>query len=376
MNSRHLVGAALLAFACTATASDLRTFGDLRFGWFASEREARDGSESEADDLRLRLRLGAESDFAPAWRWRARLAGRFSTEQDRTRLWLKAWAPTRTGLEPGDITLDELYLNYAPDGAAWSLRAGRFQSKFELPGVAAKSLDRNDSPSTDISWTDGLYWRYRLSPAWQSHLVLQRNVASGTGPTARVPLDFDDSGSRVSLFTGLESNAPWGPVKLRMISLTWMPDALAPQGSAAAHREDYLAISGRGSAEWPLGGTGMRARFGGELGWAPNTPDRVTINSGSSGSADGTAWQFSMDMLDFFAGHGIGFVYGRTGGGWLLSPDFRNNDRLHEVRYQWRFAEKWSMEARIRRREEVEVPASAQQERVDDDFYIRVTGRF
>jgi hypothetical protein len=34
------------------------------------------------------------------------------------------------------------------------------------------------------------------------------------------------------------------------------------------------------------------------------------------------------------------------------------------------------MEARIRRREELDIPATALQRRVDDDLYIRVTGKF
>jgi hypothetical protein len=372
-----IIGSLLAALACQpARAEALKFFGDMRGGRYASEREARDGTETDEDDFRVRLRLGAEAALGERWRLRGRLAGRYSTDQDRSRFWLKAWAPTRTGLELGDTTIDELYLAYAPPGADWSLRIGRFQGKFELNGIAAKSLDRNDSPNVDVTWTDGLHWQYRVAPAWTSHLILQHNVSSGTGTTARAPLSFSDDSSRVTVFTGLESNVAWGPVKQRMVALTWMPDTLAPAGTSDPRREHYLALTGRASAEWPLGNEGLRLRFGAELGWAPNTPERTAINSGTSGDADGRAAQFSMDALEFFKGHGIGFVYGRAGGGWLLSPDFRNNDRLLEVRYQWRFAEKWSMEARVRRREELEVPVGTLQARIDDDVYVRLTGKF
>lgn len=365
------------ASASIAFASDgPSAIGDVRVGWFASEREAGDGTRSEADDVRLRLRLGVEGNLAPGIRWRTRLAGRFSSEQDGSRLWLRAWTPTRTGLELGDATPDELHLEYSPPGAVWSLRAGRMQTSFELPGVAAKTLDRNDSPSTEIGWTDGLHWRHQLGSSWQSHLILQRNVSRGTGNTVRSPLTFDDHDSRLSVFAGLQSTASWGPVDLRMLSVTWMPDTLAPMGIDSPERKDYLTVTARGSAEWPLGQTGMRARLGGELGWALNTPDWTVVGPDTSGKADGKAWLASASLMDFLAGHGIGIVYGQAGGGWLLSPDFRNNDRLFELRYRWSVTSQWSVEARFRRREEIEIPASAVQRRVDDDFFLRVTGRF
>jgi hypothetical protein len=377
MRSSLWVGGFLLLFTIQAhAAGPLRAFGDTRFGYFASEREARDGSESEADDFRIRLRLGVEAELSPAWLARGRVAGRFSDEQDRTRFWLKAWAPTPTGLELGDSTIDELYLQYSPAGGKSWLRVGRLQTKFELGGVAAKSLDRNDSPSTDISWTDGLHWRYQVLSGWQSHLILQRNVSQGTGTTARPPLEFDDSGSRLSLFAGLESTTSLGPVKQRMISVTWMPSSLATEGVTEARREDYVAITGRLGAEWPLGTQGLRLGLGGELGFAANTPREAAVNAGTVGDAGRTAGQASVNLLDFAPGHGLALVYGWADAGWLLSPDFRSNDELLELRYQWKFTGNWSMEARIRRRKELDVPASALQRRVDDDLYIRLTGKF
>lgn len=370
------VALALLAPAPGESAESVRAFGDVRGGFYATEREARDGTESDTDELKLRLRLGVEAALSDAWLARGRLAGRFTTEQDRSRVWIKAWAPTRTGLEDGDTTIDELFLRYAPAGGDWSLRFGRFQSKFELMGVAAKSLDRNDSPNVDITWTDGLHWQYKLAPRWQSHLVLQSNVSSGTGPTARAPLAFDDNGSRITTFGALEATAPLGALKQRVFGVTWMPQSLATDGLGAEKREDYFAFTARLFAEWPVGTNGMRFGLGGEAGYAPNTPVESAVNAGTGGSADGAAGQVSLNLLDFAPGHNIGFVAGRVGAGWLLSPDFRNNDTLLEVRYQWRITKAWSMEARIRRREEIDIPASALQERVDDDVYVRFTGKF
>jgi hypothetical protein len=374
--STAVLALALLVATGALRAEPVNTFGDARFAFYASEREARDGTITNDEGLRLRLRIGAEKKLSDEWLLRGRLAGRFTTDQDRFRFWLKAWAPTRTGLEDGDSTLDELFLHYAPDGGDWSLRIGRFQSKFELMGVAAKSLDRNDSPNVDITWTDGLHWRYALTPKWRSHVVLQSNASNGTGQTARAPLSFDDDASTVTTFAALESTMPLGPLKQRVFAVTWMPSALATDGIDAARREDYITLTAKLFAEWPIGDSGMRGGLGGEAGYAPNTPRESVVNAGTGSSADGWARTFSMNMMDFMPNHNIAFVFGRAGAGWLISPDFRNNDRLLEIRYQWRLSKTLSMEARLRRREEISLPPGVDDPRIDDDFYLRFSAKF
>jgi len=374
--STAVLALALLAATGALRAEPVNTFGDARFAFYASEREARDGTITNDEGLRLRLRIGAEKKLSDEWLLRGRLAGRFTTDQDRFRFWLKAWAPTRTGLEDGDSTLDELFLHYAPDGGDWSLRIGRFQSKFELMGVAAKSLDRNDSPNVDITWTDGLHWQYALTPKWRSHVVLQSNASNGTGQTARVPLSFDDDASTVTTFAALEASKPLGPLKQRVFAVTWMPSALATDGIDAARREDYITLTAKLFAEWPIGDSGMRGGLGGEAGYAPNTPRESVVGAGTGSSADGWARTFSMNLLDFMPNHHIAFIFGRAGAGWLISPDFRNNDRLLEIRYQWHLSKTLSMEARLRRREEIDLPPGVDDPRIDDDFYLRFSAKF
>ena len=374
--STAVLALALLAATGALRAEPVNTFGDARFAFYASEREARDGTITNDEGLRLRLRIGAEKKLSDEWLLRGRLAGRFTTDQDRFRFWLKAWAPTRTGLEDGDATVDEFFLRYAPAGADWSLRVGRFQSKFELMGVASKAMDRNDSPNMEVTWTDGLHWQYALTPQWRSHLILQSNASSGTGQAARAPLAFDDGASRVTTFAALEASKPLGPLKQRLFAVTWMPSTLATDGIDAERREDYLAFTAKLFAEWPIGNSGMRGGLGGEAGYAPNTPRESVVGAGAGRSADGWARTFSMNMLDFMPNHDIAFVFGRAGAGWLISPDFRNNDRLLEIRYQWRLSKTLSMEARLRRREEIDLPPGVDDARIDDDFYLRFSAKF
>ena len=361
--------------AAAAETEAHKFFGDARFAYAVSERETRE-SESlpREDDLRLRLRLGAETRLSEEWKVRGRLAGRFSTEQDSSRFWLKAWAPTRTGLELGDTTIDELYLDYVPAGGNWSLRAGRFQGKFALKGIASKSFDRNNSPNTDINWTDGLHFTYGTNSAWRSHLVLQSNASNGSGQVARAPLTFDDNGSHITMFAAVEAAEPLGSITQRLFTVTYMPSTLATDGLEAPTRDDYLAFTAKLFAEWPVGE--MRGGLGAEFGYAPDTPSASLYDPAATGNVDGTAWQVSLNLWDFAPGHNIAFVHGEVTAGWLLSPDFRNNDKLMEVRYQWRISSKWTMTARLRQRQEIDVPAGTPQLRVDDDFYLRFTTRF
>ena len=73
--------------------------------------------------------------------------------------------------------------------------------------------------------------------------------------------------------------------------------------------------------------------------------------------------------------HHIGVAIWRADACWLLSPDYRPNDRSAEVRYQWQFLPKTSMEARFRERRELEHPAGSRA-RVDRDVYVRVSHKF
>lgn len=86
-------------------------------------------------------------------------------------------------------------------------------------------------------------------------------------------------------------------------------------------------------------------------------------------------WQGALNLYDIRPGHHLGAVYGRVGGGWLLSGSFRGNDRLAELRYQWRMSRRWSFEGRYRLREEIRLPAAAERPREDRDFYLRLTAR-
>src|SRR3546814_14062543 len=76
--------------------------GDVRGGYFASERTARDGAESDAEAFNARLRLALERSLGERWTVRTRVAGRFSSEQDGTDAYLSSYAPPHNGAPPRD----------------------------------------------------------------------------------------------------------------------------------------------------------------------------------------------------------------------------------------------------------------------------------
>lgn len=363
------------AAAQPASNRSWKVSGDLRAGYFASERTARDATRSDDDAFNARLRVALERGLGEHWTFRTRLAGRFSSNQDGVRAYLRGYAPTRTGTGFGDITLDEAYLRHAAPGQGLRVRIGRFQTQFDLPGVASKGLDRNDSPSVGVNWTDGVHLDVPLAGDWRGHLIAEHRHRLGSGGVARAPLDFSDPDSRVSLLAGLENNRAWGPVDRRMLSLTWMPSSLAGSGLSSAAREDYLTANARVSATWPLRDAGLRLVAGLEAGYAFTTPAASAVGTGLAGDSDGLAWQAAASLYDIAPGHNLGIAYGRAGAGWLISPDFRANDELAEIRYQWRFNKATSMETRVRERKEIARPAGSRA-RVDHDLYVRVTHRF
>ncbi|HEX7046803.1 MAG TPA: hypothetical protein VF275_04415 [Gammaproteobacteria bacterium] len=377
MRTRIAMVAVFFAIGTVAANDDGAFSGDIRAGYFNTWQTARNGEESRNDEYKMRFRLAAEKSFGDSLHGRIRLAGIQSSEQQGSDFYLRGYPSTRTGLAPGDATLDEAWVRFAPPGAGWSLRAGRMQTKFELAGLTAKSLDRNDGASLDVNWTDGLH----LTGAgwlegWNSHVILQHNHEQRASVTTRGPLDFSDSSSRVSLYAGLEAQKDYGPIIQRVIGFTFMPHALASGGIAQAEREHYAALDAKIAAGWPLSDSGRRFVAGIEVAYAFNTPGCTIIGTGDASKSDGLAWQIATSIHDIAPDHHVGVAVGRAGGGWLLSPDFRNNDALYEIRYQWKISDAWSMDARYRMREEVSAPVTALQQRQERDVFVRVTGKF
>ncbi len=349
--------------------------GDVRAGYFSLQRDDRDNSETSTDEARLRVRIGLKAKFSDQAEAKIRFAGRYSTlESNHEHFEVFSRITAGDGLRRGDSTIDEFYLKARP-ADNWEVKFGRMQTKYELMGVAKKSLDRNDSPNVDITWTDGMHVTYKGNNGWRTHAIVQRNLSAGATQVRRSPLNFSDDGSRISYFIAMENTTSVGPIVQRALDVTLLPDALRKDGTANGRIDDYWAVVGRLAAQWPMQGS-SKFMLAGEFGYAPNTPTRAATSTGTSGDTDGYAGQLTFNFIDFRPGHSVGLVLGVAETGWLLSPDFRNNNTLVETRYKWKLAKNQAVEARLRRREDIDQLTTAAKKREDIDAYVRYTYKF
>jgi hypothetical protein len=353
--------------------SSLETEIALRPGYHASWRTDRTGATSEQDDFRSRIQAGVMWAPSPALQLRVRAAGRLSDAQDSFRIFLQAYTPGTDGLGSGEVTLDELNLRLRPSDFL-EIRVGRLQTAFELAGVARKSLDRNDSPNTDVTFTDGVHLLVRSS-GWANHLIVQRNAARGPVNVLRPPLDFSGSGSRASLYLATQATAPLGPIVQRELSLTYLPASIPDVAGGSRENKAYVAAVGRLAVELPARIAGGRVVAAAEGGLAPNTPDRSILRTGEGASA-GHAFQTSLNLMGAVNGkHSLGIVHARAGDGWLISPDIRENNREWEARYYWQYAPWGRFDARYRIREDSRLQIGAERLRRDADIYLRTSIR-
>lgn len=358
------------------TSNNIKLFADARIGFFENFREDRNGSEKTTNTLRYRVRAGAVVPLSSAWSFKTRIAGRYSDEKNEKRhTKIYKTKTVSDGLALGQATLDTISMLYKE--GSHNLVLGRFQKSFELDGVAKKSLDRNTSPNTDITWIDGAYYSFATSNKWKHHAIIQYNDKDGSSEVRRGPLDYTVNSSRSSYFYSFDRKDKGAHLPRMGVDLNYMPDALCKDGtSACTQREDYIALVGRFVAQWKMNEAGRKFMLSTELGYAPNTPLNTTMKTGTSGDSDGLARQVSVNVVNLFKNHSIGLVYGEVDAGYLIAPDFRNNNTLLELRYKWQINKKQKLETRLREREDLIVPTGSSKSRVDTDFYVRFSHKF
>ena len=77
--------------------------------------------------------------------------------------------------------------------------------------------------------------------------------------------------------------------------------------------------------------------------------------------------------MEFKPNHGVRVNYGEVGAGWLLSPQFAQNESLAEIRYQWRRSKDLALDIRFRKRTDLEQLVSNDQLQSQYDFLVRIT---
>jgi len=350
--------------------------GDLRIGDIFVGDDIDDVRLGEAEAIRARWRIRSTWGITERFRGVLRIAGLCSTSDCDPDFVVQSYIPTGSSMKDGQITIDEFFLQ-AFRSDRFNVALGRMQAKFVARGgVFSKSLDQNDSNNLRVNWTDGLHSTFKASNGWESHMVLQYNSEDGPSTVRRDPLDFSDSGSRVSYLFGFENLQEKRRLVQRALDVNYFPSSLLINGQADGRLEDYWAIVARLAARWPARSESWRIRLSGEAGYAPNTPTRTATGIVGAGSADGLAWNITASVMDFVPHHSIGINYAQTGAGWLVSPQYTNNQRLIEIRYVWRPTDRLTLDIRGRRREELQQRIIEDPDRDRFDFYIRFTWGF
>ena len=354
--------------------------GDARIAYIPLSRDNRDGTTSQRDSFGARFRLRLQRDFSSGWRFQTRFAANAADNDNDFDLYFQPERQRGTAVTSGTATLDEFFLQYRSGDGRTQLRIGRQQSSTDRALVTNKNFDRQQTSNVNIGWTDAISLTRQLDQGWVAKLFLEYNSRNGNGSNTRGPINFADSGSRVSSFVSLENQEAWGPIILRALSLTWYPDALASEGLDQSTREDYFVLTGKLAAGWDVGhlmGTdATRLVIGGELAYAPNRQQNFVANLPGSDEVDGWGWQFGVDLHEFWPNQKMGIVYGQADAGQLISNAFRPNEEQFEARWQWRFAEDWRVEVRARWRYELDLLENAQQRRRDRDARLRFTYYF
>jgi hypothetical protein len=78
-------------------------------------------------------------------------------------------------------------------------------------------------------------------------------------------------------------------------------------------------------------------------------------------------------MVEFRPGHSVGINYGRTDAGWLLSPQYRENEEALEIRYMWRRSRNLALDVRGRWRRELEQLENTTRKQEELNVFARFT---
>ncbi|MFV2058897.1 MAG: hypothetical protein ACC707_20755 [Thiohalomonadales bacterium] len=368
----------ILAFLLTATlihsvtvAAETKGKSDVRVGYFyADDTKPSKGISKQA---RLRFRYGYTTTFNKTTSLDYRMAARYYDDgsNERGTDYTSHTPYAADSIPAGQVTVDKFSVNYKPSKGLL-IKIGRFQSKIELEGVAKKSLDRNDSPNTDINWTDGIEVSNKFANDLKLLAVIQYNHPDGSN-VSRKPLSYEDKDARIGLFLALKNSKPSAPFVQQTVDFTYLPQSLCIDGVEKndnhacknANRENYMAAVGRLAMKWPVMDKSY-FMFGGEIGYAPN----VQKDSNGNDAAD-TAWMLSFSVVDFLPKQSLGFIIASAGAGWLISPDVAADNDMYAIRYAYKVSKTQKIEWRYRYRSTIDGA-----DRTRKDGYLRYTQKF
>jgi len=351
--------------------------GDVRAALAVAIRGGRGGANQTETLPVVRLRGGATVSPTPWLTGTARLAGFFDKEIDGLGFRLSH----RRTIRSGDVTFDSLFLTLRPH-ELFTAKIGRLQTEgrpFELDSVVEDTLSRHDSSGFDVNWTDGVYLIIGRSSSFKLHLIGQLNPEDG--PTndvgIRGPVGFRGGASRVTYYVGAEA-PPLPPFTQLVADVTIIPQALRPFGLGTELKEDLVAFTVRAAADVALqaGTTPLTLHPSAEFGAMLSTPGESVLGiSTSHQRAERFAFVAGLDLKPLGPGV-LGFQFGWTQSGYLISPDYPNNAWSIEARYKVGIGRHVVWEISYRHRQDITTLVTAPKRETDDTIVARISLEF
>ncbi len=189
-------------------------------------------------------------------------------------------------------------------------------------------------------------------------------------------MDFEDDASRITYYAGLEAPSV-KPFTQLIADVTIIPQALRPSGLGTDGKEDVVAFTMRGAADFPLPRLQpiILHPFG-EFGVMGSTPrENVLGVSTSRERADRFAFVAGLDLKNLGPGN-LGFQFSWTQAGYLISPDYPNNAWSIETRYKVGIFKNAVFDIRYRHRQEIDRLVGAEERQTSDNIQARITVKF
>ena len=330
----------------------IRFIGDIRTGYFGFIGEQRNGDRLSQHELRNRARIGLEFQLTEKLVLHTRYAARISSLDFHFDPGINTTAQGNDGLLMGEGAFDVFFASVQFTGRL-SAKAGRFQTSFTLDGIIKNSILRQDSPNTDIGWTDGIHISAKPSAGWTTDVIAQGHFKNAPTNVFRYPLSPSASDIPFTLFMNIKKDLNTGPLSSLALNITYSPDALimSPEG----RRGGYLAASIMPQFQKQFT-SGRRLLFGSEIAYSFIRTERSVIGFTESPGANsgGFGFQSIVNVMEVFKNQHIAAMVTILQPALLSSSAFWNNLLLFELRHSVRFSRKLTTDLRLRYRADLD----------------------
>lgn len=349
----------------------VRITGDIRAGYIGFIGKQRNGDHLSQHEFRNRTRVGVDINVTDKLTLYSRSAVRLSSLDFHLYPGLNTTAPGNNGLQMGEGAFDEFFASIQLSN--WlKLKVGRFQTSFTLDGIIKNSILRQDSPNTDVGWTDGFHLIATSSNGWTTDLIMQSHLLNRSSNVFRYPLAPNQANIPFSFFSSVERKFQSGVLSSLALDITYSPDMLLID--SYGNRSSYLAVSVKPQFRKLLP-SGRRLLWGTEIAYSFNRPQRSVFGFDAfpDENSGGFGFQTVLSIMDLFKNQHFGLMAASLEPSLLTSSAFWNNLLLFEVRHSTRLSSKISTDIRLRYRSDLKNPGGDLNKRRQIYPFARIT---